>query len=84
MINRHGAHLDMVHRSAIRMAEGGILFIEGNPIRAKKVHDYQSCFCDGSPCNICEMDSLCTELACDICNELDMLNRGTWYLELVK
>lgn len=84
MNNRYGSHLELVHRSAIRLAEGGILCIEGNPIRAKKVHDYQSGFCDDSPCYICEMDCLCTELACDICNELDMLNRGTWYLELVK
>ena len=84
MINRYGSYLEMVHRSAIRMAEGGILFIEGNPIRAKKVHDYKSCSCDDSPCNICEMGSLCTDLACDICNEIDTLNRGTWCLELVK
>lgn len=68
------------HYKANRLIEGGIEVIDGHPVRMVKYAQ------DIHPCDLCEMDSICTAKAWGIqemCCYIESLTNRRFYLELV-
>ena len=67
-----------VHEKAIRLVEGGIVDVDGHPVKLVK---YNEIF---DPCYCCKMDCLChigTEM-CEVCMECDSITNMNCYLIL--
>ena len=58
--------------------DGQVVQIEGDFFQAVRLPEYW----DESPCNICELDSICHDDITDVCNELDGERPYKWYLKL--
>lgn len=59
-----------VHDKAIRLLEGGIVEIDGNWFRLRRLNDE-----DGfTPCTMCNLDSACREEHIAICEECDAIS----------
>lgn len=57
------------------LKDGQIVMINGLPFSAKR--------CDGFwPCAHCNVDCLCHDDVAEICTELDIGSKTTWYLHL--
>lgn len=69
-----------LREKAALLKDGQVVQIGDNFFRAAKLPD---CW-DESPCNICELDSICHDEVTDVCNELDGLRPYKWYLELAR
>lgn len=67
-----------VHDKAIRLLEGGVVEIDGNWFRVRKLPaDYND-----SPCVECNLDSICKMNHSDVCEECDAISHKKCYLEL--
>jgi hypothetical protein len=60
------------------LKDGQIVEIDGLRFSAKKVKEYWS----QTPCNYCNIDCLCRGDVAEVCEELDWMNKSTWYLNL--
>ena len=54
-----------LHEMAVRLAEGGIVEIGGQFVRAIDVERVDN------PCNLCYMDCVCGEELSELCTEVD-------------
>ena len=71
----------LVHNLAVRLREGGIVMINGLPIRAKLVEGGE--YWDSSElCNVCKMDCLCKNTIAQVCNELDKWSDKHYILDI--
>lgn len=62
--------VDTLYAKAVRLAEGGVVEINGHFVRAISV------VCEDCPCNLCHMDSACNEDMNRLCAELDGYTRS--------
>ena len=61
-----------VHDKAIRLAEGGVVNIDGNWFRLIRYLEYYN----DNPCMECDLDSICRMEHTDVCRECeDILHR---------
>lgn len=60
------------------LRDGQIVEIQGDYFQAARIPDYW----DESPCNVCELDSICRDDVNDVCNELDIVPPWKWLLKL--
>lgn len=67
------------HDKAIRLLEGGIVEIDANWFRVKRLPDYSG----DNPCMECELDSICRMEHTDICGECEAISKQRCMLELV-
>ena len=67
-----------VHDKAIRLIEGGIVEIEGNWFRLKRLPKYF----DDNTCNECELDSMCHWEHVQICEECEAISNQRCMLVL--
>ena len=67
-----------IHDKAIRLVEGGIVEIEADWFRLRKLPDYY----DDNPCMECELDSICQIEHQDICGECEAISHRRCYLQL--
>lgn len=58
-----------LHQKAVRLCEGGSVWVNSLCVRAKRVPDYVNA------CEVCEMDSACNKEMCDVCAECDGYER---------
>lgn len=63
-----------IHDKAVRLCEGGEAEISGHFVKAVE------CICDLAPCEVCSMDSACTEEMADLCSECYMVTHKTYFL----
>lgn len=69
-----------IHEKAIRLAEGGIVEIDGYFVRAVQF------FGNDTPCNYCEMDCICGGLApnmTELCEETFSVAKHNLILKLL-
>ena len=52
--------------------------IDGNIFSAKRLHPAFHC----SPCDECNVDSLCRGNIAEVCTMLDFMSKSVWYLHL--
>lgn len=57
--------VDTLYAKAVRLAEGGVVEINGHFVRAVDVVG------EVNPCNLCDMDSVCRMDMTDLCAEVD-------------
>lgn len=69
-------NVDTLHAKAVRLAEGGVVEINGHFVRAIGV------VCVDSPCYLCDMDSIYNEDMGDLCDEVDNYTHSTHILKL--
>ena len=69
--------VNSLHAMAVRLAEGGIVEIGGQFVRAKKV------VCVDNPCNLCNMDCVCGEELSKLCSEVDKYTHSPNILEFL-
>lgn len=50
-----------LHEKAVRLCEGGTVWVSSHMVRAKRVSDW------ADACNECEMDSICDHEMCEVC-----------------
>lgn len=67
--------VDTLHAKAVRLAEGGIVEIDGHFVRAIDVVG------DVNPCELCEMDSVCRMEMTNLCAEVDGYTRSPHILK---
>lgn len=67
-----------VHDKAIRLLEGGVVNIDGNWFRVRKFPD---CY-DGTPCEECDLDSICRMEHTDVCGECEAISHRRCCLQL--
>lgn len=67
-----------LRQKAALLKDGQVVRIGGDFFKAARLPE---CW-DESPCNICELDSICHDDITDVCNELDGLRPYKWYLKL--
>lgn len=67
-----------VHDKAIRLAEGGIVEIDGNWFRLIRFPENY----DDNPCMECDLDSICRMEHTDVCAECEALLHVKCLLEL--
>ena len=65
-----------MHDKAIRLVEGGFVWHDGHFIGAKKVVS------NDTPCDICNMDSICRSEMMDICAECELIGKARYFLYL--
>lgn len=67
-----------IHEKAIRLLEGGIVYIGGHNVKLGK------CASNEEACDICEMDCLCKfgSEKWEVCRECDMISHHSCYLIL--
>ena len=65
-----------IHKTAIRLLEGGREFFDG--------HWYKAMIVSGDiiPCEQCELDSLCNMQVVDLCGELEAITKKRCMLKL--
>ena len=66
---------DTLHEKAVRLAEGGIVEIDGHFVRAIDVQ------AGVNPCELCDMDSACNMNMVDLCAEVDGYTRSAHILK---
>lgn len=66
---------DRLHDKAVRLAEGGVVEINGHFVRAIGV------VCVDCPCYLCSMDSACNDEMSDLCAEVDGYTRSNHILK---
>lgn len=66
-----------LHDYAVRLCEGGTIWFNQHQIRAARVLG------PGSPCMMCEMDSICDDKFIDLCNECDQITHESNILILM-
>lgn len=54
-----------LHTLAVRLCEGGAVWVSGLMVRAKRVPEEECA------CQLCKMDSACDKEMCDLCAESD-------------
>lgn len=67
-----------VHDKAIRLLEGGIVEIEDNCFRLRRLSDDRFVY----PCLECNLDSICHGEHADVCEECDAISGGKCCLQL--
>lgn len=69
---------EKLHDKAIRLAEGGIVKVEGHYVAL----GYEKFIYN--PCYVCEMDCLCHQdnAFCDLCLECDLITKKNCFLVL--
>lgn len=67
-----------VHDKAIRLLEGGVVEIEADLFRLRRL-SYDKFV---NPCLECELDSICHEEHADVCEECDAISGGKCCLQL--
>lgn len=67
-----------VHDKAIRLLEGGIVEINGNWFRVKRLPKYYQ----DSSCLECNLDSICGMEHVEVCCECDAISQRKCFLEL--
>ena len=65
-----------LHQKAVRLCEGGSVWVSGLMVKAKQVPD-EDCACE-----ICEMESVCNMEMCDLCAECDGYTHHKHILQL--
>lgn len=68
--------VDTLYAKAVRLAEGGVVEINGHFVRAIGVVG------EDLPCYLCEMDSICHEDMSDLCAEVDNYTHSPHILKL--
>jgi hypothetical protein len=66
------------HDKAIRLLEGGIVEIQANWFRLKRLPDDY----DDNPCVECSLDSICRQEHINVCTECDAISNKTCCLLL--
>lgn len=73
--------LKSIHDRAICLLDGGVVWVDGNSVRAVKAPTGEP------PCDVCEMDCLCHKNDYSdmpyLCTEVDEISRDSYYLKLV-
>lgn len=67
--------IESLHAKAVRLAEGGVVEINGHFVRAIDVVG------DNNPCELCDMDSVCHMEMVDLCAEVDAYTRSPHILK---
>lgn len=67
--------VDTLYAKAVRLAEGGVVEINGHFVKAIDVEDAEN------PCDVCNMDSVCRMEMADLCAEVDGYTRSPHYLK---
>lgn len=67
-----------IHEKAIRLVEGGIVEIEADWFRLRKLPDYY----EGISCLECDLDSICHDEHADVCEECEVISNRRCYLQL--
>lgn len=65
---------ETLHAKAVRLAEGGIVEINGHFVRAIDVVR------EVNPCDLCEMDSACHAEMAELCEEVDEYTQSSHIL----
>ena len=68
-----------VHDKAIRLLEGGVVEIEGNWFRLRRLSEGKFVY----PCLECKLDSICKQEHVEVCEECDTISGGKCCLRLV-
>lgn len=68
-----------IHDKAIRLLEGGVVEINCNWFRAKRLSEYYQ----DTSCMECNLDSICQNEHVDVCCECDAISQRKCILELV-
>lgn len=68
-----------VHDKAIRLLEGGVVEIEANWFRLRRLPDDKFVY----PCLECKLDSICKQEHVEVCEECDAITGGKCCLRLV-
>ena len=67
--------VDTLHAKAVRLAEGGVVEINGHFVRGIGV------VCVDNPCYLCGMDSACNEDMSNLCQEVDVYTHSPHILK---
>ena len=67
-----------LREKAALLKDGQIVEIAGDWFRAVKMDQTYT----GSPCVLCELDSICHDDVFDVCSEMDTIESRYWYLKL--
>ena len=67
-----------LHDLAVRLCEKAVVFYDGQFVRAKVINSR------GNACNVCKMDSACTEKLRHLCLECDLYDRKQHILVITR